>query len=53
MKVYLLNGVENIVIKEEIAHQEQFHLLSQCFEMSTAVVASKDVYVGKVLRPPS
>ena len=32
MSVGLLNRVENIVLKEEIAHHEQFLLLTQCFQ---------------------
>ena len=32
MKLYLLYRVKNIVIKGEIAHYEQFLLLSQCFQ---------------------
>ena len=39
MNVHLLNGVENIVTNGEIAHYEQFLLLSQCFQMPPAVDA--------------
>ena len=35
-KVYLFNRVENIVAKGEITHYEQFRLLSQCFQKSSA-----------------
>ena len=34
--VYLSNNVENIVAKGEIAHYEQFILLPQYFQMSSA-----------------
>ena len=34
MKVLLLKKVENIVTKGEIAHLEQFLLLSHCFQKS-------------------
>ena len=41
MRVQLLNRVENIVAKGEIARFEQFLLLSQCFQ----VVCDKGVYM--------
>ena len=40
MKTYLLKIVENIVSKGEIACFEQFRLLSQCFQKSSAADAS-------------
>ena len=36
MRVYSLNRVEHIVAKGEIAHHEQFLLLPQCFQKSSA-----------------
>ena len=39
--VYLLEKLENIVAKEEIARFEQFLLLSQCFQISSVVEASE------------
>ena len=36
-----MDRVKNIVTKEEIAHNEQFLLLSRCFQMSPATKASK------------
>ena len=39
----MLNKVENIVAKGWIAHHEQFHLWPQCFQMSSAAIASKCV----------
>ena len=36
MKRFLLNRVENIVSKKEIARFEQFLILSQSFQMSSA-----------------
>ena len=44
MKEQLLNRVETIVAKVEIAHHEQFLLLKQCFQMSSTGNASKFVY---------
>ena len=41
MKVQLLKNVENIVAKRETARVEQFLLLSQCFQKSSAADASK------------
>ena len=43
MKVYLLNKVENIVAKEEIAHDDQFLLLPKCFLKLTAAEVSEIV----------
>ena len=37
----MLNKVENTVAKGEIAHHEQFHLWPQCFQKSSAAIASK------------
>ena len=43
MKEQLLNKVENIVAKVEIAHHEQFLLLSQCFQNMSAAKAPESV----------
>ena len=43
MKALLSNKVENIVTNEELAHCEQFLLLSQCFKKSSAADESKFV----------
>ena len=43
MKGLLLNGVENIVAKGEIACFEKFLSLSQCFQKLSAAEASKRV----------
>ena len=40
MKVYLFNRVENTVAKSEIAHDDQFLILQQCFQKSFAVDVS-------------
>ena len=40
MKVLLLKTVENIVGDGEIAHEELFPLLPQCFQMSSAADVS-------------
>ena len=45
MNTYLLNRVENIVSKEEIACFEQFLRLSQSFQKSSAAEASESVYM--------
>ena len=45
MKVLSLDLVENIVAKGEIVHNEQFLLLSQWFQKSSAVEASEGVYM--------
>ena len=39
----MLNKVENIVVKGEIAHHEQFPLWPQCIQKSSAAIASKCV----------
>ena len=39
----MLNKVENIVAKAEIAHHEQFHLWPQRFQKSSAAIASECV----------
>ena len=39
----LLNRVEHIVENGEIARYEQFLLLSQCFQKSSAVDASESI----------
>ena len=44
MRVYSLNyRAENIVAKEEIDHHEQFLLLPQCLQKSSAANASECV----------
>ena len=43
MAVQSLEKVENIVTKGEIAHHEQFLLLPQCFQKSSAADASNCV----------
>ena len=50
MKVLPLQKVENIVAKGEIAHYEQFLILPQCFQMSSASEASEGVLSWKGLR---
>ena len=40
---YLLDKLENIVAKGEIAHDEQFHFWPQCFQKLSAAIASKYV----------
>ena len=45
MKTYLLNRVESIVSKEEIASFEQFLFLSQSFQKLSAAEASESVYI--------
>ena len=45
-----MQEIENILAKGEIAHHEQFHLLSQCFQKSSAAEASENIYIcGKGL----
>ena len=44
MRVCLLKEVEIIVAKAEIARFEQFLLLTQCFQMSSAAEASENIY---------
>ena len=46
----MLNKVENIVAKGEIADHEQFHLWPQCFQNSFAANASKCVCMWKWLK---
>ena len=41
MEIQLSDWVENIVWKEEIAHNEQFLLFPQCFQKLSVVDASK------------
>ena len=41
MGIHLLDSVENIVGKEEIARYEQFPLFSQCFQKLSVVDALK------------
>ena len=43
MIVFVLNSVENIAAKGEIAHFEQFLLLSQCFQKSFVAEASESI----------
>ena len=45
MKVYLLNRVENIVAKGDIAYFEQCFLLQQFFQKSSAAEASEIIYM--------
>ena len=47
MKVKLLKEVENIVLKGEIACFEQFLLLPECFQKSSAADASESIYNRK------
>ena len=46
MKTLLLNRVENIVAKGEIAHYEQFLLLLQCLQKSSAEEDQKGSVCG-------
>ena len=43
MGIHLSAGVENIVGKGEIAHQEQFLLFPQCFQRQSVVYVLKRV----------
>ena len=43
MKVIVLNRVDNKVAKGEIAHDEQYLLLSQCFQKMSAPGLSKKI----------
>ena len=43
MKEQSLNKIENIVAKEEIAQNEQFLRLPQCFQKSSAAEAPERV----------
>ena len=43
MKVYLLQNIENIVAKGEIAHYEQFLILPQLFQNTSDAEASESV----------
>ena len=45
MRVYLLKKIENIVAKGEIGNFEQFLLLTQCFQKSSAAEASETIYM--------
>ena len=45
MKTHLLNRVENIASRGEIACFEQFLLLSQCFQKISAAEMSESVYM--------
>ena len=47
----LLRRVENIVAKGKIAHHEQFHLWSQCFQKLSATIASKCVRRRERVKP--
>ena len=42
---WLSNGVENIIANEEIAHDEQFIHLPQCFQKLPGAEASESVYM--------
>ena len=44
-KDIITEKVENIVAKREIAHDEQFLLLPQCFQKSSAADVSESVYM--------
>ena len=50
MKEQLLNKVENIVTKGDIAHFEQFLLLSQYFQKSSAAEASESICMLKTVK---
>ena len=50
MGVDLLNRVENIVAKGEIAHNEQSHILSHCFLKSSAAESSESICMRKWLK---
>ena len=50
MKVKLLKKVENIVAKGDIAHIEQFLLLSEYFKKSSAAEASKSVCIWEKVK---
>ena len=43
MRILLLKIVENTVVKEGIAHREQFLLLPQCFQTSAPAEVSESV----------
>ena len=45
MKVKSFKRVENIGAKREIANYEQFLLLPQCFQKSSAAEVSESVYM--------
>ena len=45
MKLYLLNRVENIEEKGEIAHHEQFILLPQHLQKLSAAEVSEDIWM--------
>ena len=49
IKNNILNRFENTVSKEEIAYPEQFLLLLRCFQKSSAVEASKYVFMWERL----
>ena len=51
--IMILKRVENIVAKGEIAHDEQFLLLSQCFQNSFAAEASWRVYMWERVKQNS
>ena len=51
MKVYFLNRVENIVAKREIAHYEQFIVLPQCFQKSSAAEVLESVSMWEMVNP--
>ena len=46
MKFQLLNRIKNGVAKGEIAPHEQFQLLPQCFQKTSAADASKGSAIG-------
>ena len=51
MRVYLLKKVGNIVAKGVIACFEQFLLLSQCFQKSSASEAVESIYMWEIVNP--
>ena len=52
MKTYFEKWVENIASKGEIALFEQFILLSQSFQKSSAAEASESVYMREMVKDP-
>ena len=51
MKEQLVAKVENIAPKGEIAHDEQFLLLPQCFKNVSAAEASESVCMWERINP--
>ena len=46
-----MKKVENILAKGEVARFEQFLLLSQCFQKSSAAEASERVFMWERVKP--